>query len=311
MTGVSRRDFLKSATVAAAAAGIFPADACARMSSVSHTTAPSGEDERRLHAWISQVRASGDVMRGRPLGWTSASVGELAIGTPYEAFTLEQYLKDGGDPTRLEPLTVSLTRFDCVTLVESCLAVARVARSNGQPQWNAFAHEIERMRYRGGARRGFTSRLHYFSEWIADGEKRGLVRDLGRELGGVRDSRPLRFMTEHRASYPGLKNDSVFEAIRKMEIGLDSTPRFVVPTEKIESVADKIQHGDVLAFATSIPGLDVTHAAMAYRENGSGTLRVLHAPLSGGSVEISKRTLFDYVTAIKRSTGILVARPIG
>ena len=40
-----------------------------------------------------------------------------------------------------------------------------------------------------------------------------------------------------------------------------------------------------------------------------GVLRVLHAPLSGGSVEITRSTLPEYVAAIKRSTGILVARP--
>jgi hypothetical protein len=65
----------------------------------------------------------------------------------------------------------------------------------------------------------------------------------------------------------------------------------------------------VLAFATAIPGLDVTHSAFAYRDEG-GVLRVLHAPLSGGVVEISAAPLPDYVRAIRRSTGILVARPI-
>jgi len=78
--------------------------------------------------------------------------------------------------------TGSLTRFDCVTLVESCLAVARVAAAPGPPTWERFGAEVERMRYRGGVRRGYTSRLHYFSEWISDGESRGLVHDLGAEL---------------------------------------------------------------------------------------------------------------------------------
>ena len=77
----------------------------------------------------------------------------------------------------------------------------------------------------------------------------------------------------------------------------------------VAQVADRIQTGDVLAFATSIPGLDVTHSAMAYRDD-TGVLRVLHAPLSGGSVEITRSTLPEYVAAIKRSTGILVARPV-
>jgi hypothetical protein len=39
-------------------------------------------------------------------------------------------------------------------------------------------------------------------------------------------------------------------------------------------------------------------------------MRVLHAPLSGGVVEITRATLPEYVAAIKRSTGVLVARPI-
>jgi hypothetical protein len=168
---------------------------------------------------------------------------------------------------------------------------------------------VERMRYRGGTRGDYTTRNHYFSEWISDGGHRGLVRDLGKELGGETDTRPLRFMTEHRKSYPALADDRVFKAIGEMELRLDATPRYVIPTARIEKVSDRIRSGDVLAFATAIPGLDVTHSALAYRDK-SGVLRVLHAPLSGGSVEITRTTLPEYVARIKRSTGILVARPV-
>ncbi len=165
------------------------------------------------------------------------------------------------------------------------------------------------MRYRGGERRSYTSRLHYFSEWITDGESRGLLRDRGAELGGVEDGRPLRFMTEHRGSYLALADDGVFREIGAMERRLDGRPRRVVPTERIPEVSDRIETGDVLAFATAIPGLDVTHAAFAYRD-ADGVLRVLHAPLSGGTVEVSRAPLPEYVAAIRRSTGILVAQPL-
>jgi hypothetical protein len=74
-------------------------------------------------------------------------------------------------------------------------------------------------------------------------------------------------------------------------------------------VVDRIEHGDLLGFATEIPGLDVTHAAFAYRD-GERILRVLHAPLSGGVVEITRNTLPEYVAAIRRSTGVVVARPV-
>jgi Protein of unknown function (DUF1460) len=270
---------------------------------------PESPGQRRLARWVETLRSGQLTGQGAPLGRAAVRVGELAAGTPYEPGTLEAYLRHGGSPHEREPLTLALTHFDCVTLVESCLAVARTASGEAKPTWDRFGREVERMRYRGGERGTYTSRLHYFSEWIADGASRGLVHDLGEELGGVADDRPLRFMTEHRASYPALADDAVLARIATIERGLDSRPRRVVPTARIASVADRIETGDVLAFATAIPGLDVTHSALACR-TADGVLRVLHAPLSGGVVEVTRATLPEYVGAIRRATGVLVARPL-
>jgi hypothetical protein len=326
-TPISRRALLRGLAAAAAAAALPPLlPACARAEERAqadaappppatapgddlHHAPPSPEDLARLRAWVAEVRAAGLDVRDVPLGRAAARVGEAAAGTPYEPFTLEAYLRAGGSPMRTELLTLSLTEFDCVSLVEACLAVARVAERGGAPAWGAFAREMERLRYRGGERGGYASRLHYFSEWISDNAARGGMRDLGRELGGVADRRPLRFMTSHPESYPALAHPEALEAIAASERALDERPRWVVPTERIPAVADRIETGDVIAFATAIEGLDVTHAAFAYRDGG-GVLRVLHAPLSGGVVEVTGSTLPQYVAAIRRSTGILVARPL-
>ncbi len=303
---VSRRAVVRGMAMSAAAL-VLPAPllGCRRGETRSVDADP---DRERLMRWVDVLREERLARSDVPVGRAAVRVGELAVGTPYEAFTLEAYLRAGGSPLGTEPLTLWLTRFDCVSLVESCLAIARVADDPSAATWEAFGREMERMRYRGGERKGYASRLHYFSEWISDGERRGLVRDLGEELGGVKDERPLRFMTEHRSSYPGLANDASFSAIAEMERSLDAQPRWVIPTERIPSVSTRIETGDVLAFATSIPGLDVTHSAFAYRD-ADGILRVLHAPLSGGAVEVTRATLPEYVAAIRRSTGILVARP--
>lgn len=315
---LSRRDLLRTAAVTAAALSLpAPLAACATRPPTTPGPAPDpapngqpdNEDRRRLTAWASALRAEDLTRANSPVGHAAARVGELAVGTPYVAFTLEEYIRAGGDPSATEPLTLWLTKFDCVSLVESCLAVARVADDPGAPAWDRFAGEMERMRYRGGERRDYASRLHYFSEWISDGARRGLLRDLGAELGGIEDARPLRFMTEHRASYPALAHDAVFAEIGAMERRLDAQPRRVIPTDRIAEVSDRIETGDVLAFATAIPGLDVTHSAFAYRDSGN-VLRVLHAPLSGGVVEVTRATLPEYVAAIRRATGILVARPL-
>src|SRR5688500_15065943 len=272
---ISRRTWLGRAMLALVT-GTAPLSACR---SLAGGGAPDSDghmtdaDLERLLAWTAALRAEILQRHDAPPGHAAARVGELAAGTPYEAYTLEAYLRAGGSPVRTEPLTLTLTRFDCVSLVESCLAVARVAASDGTPSWDAFGREIERMRYRDGMRQGYTSRLHYFSEWISDGERRGLLRDLGAELGGAADLRPLRFMTEHRGSYPALASDEVYREIGAMERSLDGRARMVVPTARIPDVADRIEHGDVIAFATALERLGGTPAACAVGGRG-GVRRV-------------------------------------
>lgn len=309
---MDRRTFLARAAVAGAglllpAAGFASLRGGSRMPAGMAPAAMDEEDRARLASWVRTLRAEGLANGERPLGPAVARVGELALGAPYAANTLEAYLAAGGAPSA-EPLTLHLMKFDCVSLVEGALAVARTAAAM-DAGWERFAAEIERMRYRGGVRSDYASRLHYFSEWIADGARRGLVRDLGPELGGEPDARPLRFMSEHRASYAALRDDAAYAAIVAHERRLDASPRSVVAKARILEIQDRLRTGDVLAFATSIAGLDVTHTGLAYRSD-DGVMRVLHAPLSGGVVQVSRGTVADYVNGLRSGTGILVARPL-
>jgi hypothetical protein len=304
-----RRDLLRSTAVALAALMLrVPLAACSRGDAAPSFTSED-PDRERLTRWSGTLQAERLIPPKAPLGRAATRVGELAAGTPYRAQTLESYIRDGGNPAGTEPLTLSLTHFDCVTLVEACLAVARLTGTGGRASWEAFGREVERMRYRGGKRGGYASRLHYFSEWIADGARRGLVRDLGPELGSRPDARPLRFMSEHRGSYAALANQGAFDAVAAHERRLDASPRNLVARARIPEIQDRLQTGDVLAFATPIAGLDVTHTGLAYR-SADGVMRVLHAPLSGGVVQVSPGTVADYVNGLRNATGILAARPL-
>ena len=116
-------------------------------------------------------------------------------------------------------------------------------------------------------------------------------------------------MSEHRDSYVALADDRVFKSITDMEKRLDKLSRRVIPTARIAAVEDRIQNGDVIGFATNTAGLDVTHCAIAVRDS-RGVLRVAHAPLAGGGVEVSKHALPEYVAQLRDATGIMVGRPI-
>lgn len=298
--GLSRRGFLRGLALSAAALSV---DVDALLAAV-----PGEADRARLAAWLRRLRREGLASPQAPLGRVVARVGEMALGSPYRPGTLEEYLAEPGASPAHEVLTTYLTAFDCVTLVESALAIARASALDGAG-WDAFEREVERMRYREGTRAGYTSRLHYFSEWIADNAQRGLVRDLGPELAADDDTRPLRFMTTHRSAYRALADDAVYAEIARMERRLDASPRHLVPTSRIPAIADRLETGDVLGFATSTEGLDCTHTGLAYRDR-AGVMRVLHAPLSGGEVQVSRGTLHQYVAGLHSGTGILVARPL-
>jgi hypothetical protein len=242
-----------------------------------------------------------------PPGEAVVKLGETFLGVPYAANTLE-----APGPERL---VVDLTGFDCVTFVETALVLARLARGAGAPAGHggdaaaleAYAAELRRLRYRRGTLDGYASRLHYFSEWIADNAAKGLVGDVGEALGGRRLTRPVDYMSAHPEAYPRLEDAATLAAVRQAEVALSARPRFAVPRARLAEVAPRIENGDVIAVTTSVPGLDVTHTGLATRVGDR--LHLLHAPAPGRSVEVSTLPLAEWLARDPAQEGIMVARP--
>ena len=220
------------------------------------------------------------------------------------------YLEGTLDQPDTETLVVRLDGFDCVTFVETALAMARGVRA-GDTTYAGFARRLAEQRYRDGTMQGYCSRLHYFTEWLADNEERGIVERLDDELGGRRMRDTLDFMSTHRSAYDRFAtNDSLYACIQKMEKDLQAQQRDrpvrYVPQDSIRAVYDQLRAGDIVAIATAVDGLDVSHTGLVYaHENGSKGL--LHASLSDGVVV--SPDLQRYVQTIDHQIGIVVARP--
>jgi hypothetical protein len=229
-----------------------------------------------------------------------ARAGARFIGRPYG----EHLLDGAGD----EPLVCRLDAFDCVTFVESSLAIARAVASR-HPNLEAFHAELERVRYRHGHREGYGSRLHYFSDWIADNERRGIVKNLTAALGGKRDPRPITFMSTHRKAYPLLADDGLYAQVEAAEAEVSRTPRYVLPKDRVASILPLLQSGDIVAIATDIEGLDIVHTGLIYRKP-NGAVHLLHAPEPGEVVTVSSMPLVEYLQQYKVHTGVMIARPL-
>jgi len=233
------------------------------------------------------------------LGDTIITIGQSFMGTPYVEKTLEI--------GKTETLVVNFGGLDCTTFVENVLAFSLMLQ-NQQKDFENFTDNLETVRYRNGNLEGYPSRLHYFTEWIRNNEKKGLVKDITRELGGVELEKPINFMGTHRNLYPFLASDENFEAMLKVEKELAKEKLCYLQQNHIESKEHLIKSGDILALATSIKGLDVTHTGIAIHQP-DGRLHLLHASSKNGEVEISELPLADYLKNIKSNIGIIVARP--
>ncbi|MEX2532312.1 MAG: N-acetylmuramoyl-L-alanine amidase-like domain-containing protein [Gemmatimonadota bacterium] len=243
-----------------------------------------------------------------PVGEVVAMLGMTFLGTTYEPGTLEL----PGE----EALVVNLRAFDCVTLVEHLLVLARMVvaadeatLANESAFREHYRSELTSLRYRDGRIDGYPSRLHYFSDWIRDGERKGRVHDVTADLGGIPDDRPIHFMTSNPTAYRQLQEDPAnVEAIAAVEARLNVEPRFFIPQEEIAGAASGIRNGDVIAAVSTLDGLDIAHTGIALWH--AGRLHLLHAPLVGETVELSARPLAERMLGISSQKGIMVARPL-
>jgi hypothetical protein len=224
-------------------------------------------------------------------------IGRFFLNAPYRAGTLEAKGK--------EKLVINLAEFDCTTFVETVLALAQCAAA-GKLSPSEFRKNVKFIRYRQGKIDGYASRLHYFTDWLRDNEKKKVLQDVSRLSGGKATRKKINFMTAHRECYAALNNQTALERMQKVERNLSRKVFYVIDRGKMAQRKSKIQQGDIVALTTDQEGLDVAHVGFAVWQRRN--LHLLHASSKEGAVVISQKTLAAYLRSNRSFTGIIVAR---
>lgn len=221
-------------------------------------------------------------------------------GIPYQGGTL--------DRSSDETLVVRTDSLDCTTYVENVLALY-LASAKQNPEYRDYIESLTRIRYRDGKIHGYTSRLHYFSDWVEDNQNKGILKELTTHFEHQTIACPLNYMTEHSHLYKQLKdNDSLLSVMRHIEQRWSEYEMPYVPKKLLDLPASeiKIKDGDILALTTSIDGLDVVHLGFAIWIGDS--LHLLHASSLQKKVILDDVSLYDYLKGRSKHTGIRVIR---
>jgi hypothetical protein len=196
-----------------------------------------------------------------------------------------------------------------LTFVENCLALSRAIQYIST-DYEYFTRELRKIRYRNGTILGYTSRLHYTSDWIFDNSQKGIIEDISYALGGKRLKVDVHYMSSHPDAYPALKkkpeNVAIMAEIEK-RINLRNN-YYYIPRNEINEKVSLIKNGDIICFVTSMTGLDISHMGIAYRNKEETTF--IHASSKAKKVIINPESISDYCFKSSSNKGIIVLRPL-
>jgi hypothetical protein len=255
------------------------------------------EDRAIYDDLMSSLRKEGE--RTRPVGELMLDVGKYFLGFPYANNTLEGQ--------RREALVINLREFDCFTFVENCVALAGVMQK-GKAHFRGYASQLKKIRYRRGISTGYSSRLHYFSDWLYDNEQKGILKNVTRRSGGEPFRKNFNFMTRHREEYPALSIGKSYREMMAIEKRLSGRILHRIPKAVSGKFKGMVENGDLIAITTDIEGLDVMHVGLAIRLRSR--IHILHASEVEKRVVISDVSLHQYLSRRKMMTGIMIGRVI-
>jgi cell wall-associated NlpC family hydrolase len=182
-----------------------------------------------------------------------------------------------GSADTAEVFKASLDGFDCVTYIETIVALARASNVDNFTGW------LRKIRYEQGRIR-WEQRNHYMTLWIRNNLRKRIIRPVS--MPGV----------------PILSRERVLNVVP----GLDAKRTRVkcVPKAAVPRLETYLQSGDLIFFASTRKNLDVFHAGIIVRDGKRVLMR--HASRSQGLVVEEK--LSEFLKA-NRMAGVIVVRP--
>jgi cell wall-associated NlpC family hydrolase len=184
-----------------------------------------------------------------------------------------------GSADTAEVFTASLDGFDCVTYIETVVALARASNVDDFTAW------LRKIRYERG-RIQWKQRNHYMALWIRNNVRKRIIRPV---------SMP---------DVPIVSRERVLNVVPGLPA--QRTRVECVPKPAVARLEPHLQTGDLIFFVSTRKNLDVFHAGIIVRDGNRVLMR--HASRSHGLVV--EQELSGFLKA-NRMAGVIVVRPQG
>jgi len=250
----------------------------------------------------------------KTLDWTAllqaTATHPSLIGAPYQANPLDRDAKG-----TTEPLRAGFDGFDCVTYVETVLALARTI-AVGKTTPADYAAELARLRYRNGEP-GYCARQHYFGDWAELQVAAGVLDEVTTSVAGdpanlavLRLTHGFDFLSRNADKTLALANSPERQAcVAEQEAALsardDGTP--YIRATSLRAVSNQLRPGDLIAWVADVPGLDILHVGVVVARP-NGRLELAQASKREGRVMVSP-DLLRYAGSLRQQRGVRVFRP--
>jgi len=221
------------------------------------------------------------------------SVEAVYIATPMSSHFGDTMLclENGKNVLCEKSIALNCDELDCVTFVEYVAAMSKTGKDiNGDLIEDEFADYVMKLRYRDGEIDGYSSRLHYMTEWVENGVKAGILEDVTAANSNYRMTVKVGYMTDHPNLYPQLSaSQSELSKMKAIEAAISGKEVSYIPQDQLPHEGFRwINDGDIILFTTTQNGLDVAHCGIAF--NISGKLTLLHASSKEQKVTVSRVT---------------------
>jgi len=226
---------------------------------------PRGLSRRRVEQLLSKTK------RGDSAASRIEILSRHFLGHPYQPNPLI------GSADTAEVFTASFDGFDCVTYIETVVALSRASNVDDFTEW------LRKIRYERG-RIQWERRNHYMTQWIRNNLRDGIVKPV---------SMP---------AVPTLSRERILNVVPGLSpqrMRMKCVPKLAVP--RLERY---LRSGDLIFFASTRKNLDMFHAGIIVRDGEKILMR--HASRSQGGVV--EQELSEFLKA-NRMAGVIVVRP--